>query len=236
MKITLLTGKMFDVASKVDYPLEVVRSKSFKRLSLRIDTKKNLPILNVPFFCSVAQAVDFANKYKIWVAKKMLLLPEKKLFTNGETISLFGQEFAISHRKDMRGGAFVDGNELVVCGGEEFLHRRVRDFIKSRAASVFLEMSQQKAKQIGCKVNRVLIKDTKSRWGSCSSLDNINYSWRIALAPIAVVDYLMAHEVAHLKHKNHSEEFWDCVKNLAVDFDNGHTWLKKNAKLLNLYE
>jgi len=73
----------------------------------------------------------------------------------------------------------------------------------------------------GAGVNRVTIKDTKSRWGSCSSLNNINYNWRIALAPMNAIDYLIAHETAHLRHRDHSKAFWNCVKTLCPFAESG---------------
>ena len=92
------------------------------------------------------------------------------------------------------------------------------------------------AEKIGCQVKNVAIKDTKSRWGSCSTLDNINYNWRIALAPEFVISYLIAHEVSHLRHQDHSKEFWQCVKSLFPRCGEGRLWLKQHGKDLYLYE
>jgi predicted metal-dependent hydrolase len=124
---------------------------------------------------------------------------------------------------------------LCVSGGAEFLHRRIKDYIKFEAAKVFYEKSRILAQKIGCQLKGVSIKDTKSRWGSCSTLSHINYSWRIALAPLATIDYLMAHEVSHLKHPDHSEAFWQCVAELEPDWQEGHDWLKKHGKQLYAY-
>ena len=121
-------------------------------------------------------------------------------------------------------------------GEAAFLPRRVRDFIRREAAGRLLELSRQKAALIGCRVNRVTIKDTKSRWGSCSSLNNINYNWRIALAPMNAIDYLIAHETAHLRHRDHSKAFWNCVKTLCPFAESGRRWLKQNGGLLYAYE
>ena len=115
------------------------------------------------------------------------------------------------------------------------MSRRVKDFIKKQDQKVLWEMSEAKAALIEKKVNRVVIKDTKSRWGSCSSLGNINYSWRIMLAPDFVIDYLVAHETAHLKHPDHSPAFWQCVDVLAKNAADGRKWLKENGSKLNVY-
>ena len=118
----------------------------------------------------------------------------------------------------------------------EFLHRRICDFIKKQSQKELLLLSQQKASLINKKVNNVTLKDTKSRWGSCSSLSNINYNWRIALAPDYVIDYLVSHEVSHLKHQDHSRNFWQCVKNLCPKCAEGRLWLKQKGKELYQYQ
>ena len=235
MKITLLTGKTFDIAREAGIELEVVCSARAKRLGLRIDAKKRIPVLTVPRFCSRRQALDFVNAQKTWIENHLQQLPEQKLFADGDVIVLAGQELVIRHCPDMRSGTVAENGVLKVSGGKNFLSRRVRDFIKVQAYDCLSELSYQKAQKINCKVNRIVIKDTKSRWGSCSSLNNINYNWRIMLAPVKVIDYLVAHEVAHLKYHDHSDNFWRCVAELAEDAVYGRGWLKKNGAELNRY-
>lgn len=235
MKITLLTGKTFDIAREAGIELKVVVSERARRLGLRIDAKNRIPVLTVPRKCGRRQALEFVRAQKLWIDEHLRKLPEQKQFADGDKISLNGAELVIRHCPGMRGGVRIENQELRVSGKPEFLARRVRDFIKEQAYNLLSELSAQKAAQIGCRVNRVVIKDTKSRWGSCSSLNNINYSWRIMLAPPKVIDYLTAHEVSHLKYHDHSESFWRCVDALAEDMAFGRSWLKKNGAELNRY-
>ena len=235
MKITLLTGKTFDISEEVGMDIKVIRSDKSGKLILRIDSKERIPVLSVPRFCSQRRAVKFVNDNMDWILQSLAKLPEIKNFCDGDTIFLFGQSVTISHRPQEKGGVWLDGNLLCVSGKAEFLHRRIRDYIRRRAADEFYLRSKKLAEQIGCKLNGVVIKDTKSRWGSCSSLNNINYSWRIALAPDFVIDYLLAHEVSHLKHHNHSDSFWKCVANLCPEWSKGNSWLRRNGKTLYAY-
>lgn len=235
MKITLLTGRTFDISQEVGMDIKVVRSQSANKLILRIDAKERIPVLSVPAFCSQRRAVKFVNDNMDWILQALAKLPEVKKFADGESISLFGQQVVICHRPDEKGGVWLENNLLCVSGKAEFLHRRVRDYIKRQAGDKFYERSKKLAEQIGCKLNGVVIKDTKSRWGSCSSLHNINYSWRIALAPEFVIDYLMAHEVSHLKHQDHSDAFWACVAQLCPEWSQGNSWLRRNGKSLYAY-
>lgn len=235
MKITLLTGKTFDISSEIGMDIKVVRSNSLRKLTLRIDSKERIPVLSVPRFCSQRHAIKFVNENMDWILQSLAKLPEIKKFADGEKICLFGQEVTISHRPQEKGGVWIEGNLLCVSGETEFLHRRVRDYIRRRAGDEFYTRSQKLAEKIGCKLNGVVIKDTKSRWGSCSSLNNINYSWRIALAPDFVIDYLMAHEVSHLKHQDHSDDFWKCVALLCPEWSRGNSWLRRYGKSLYAY-
>ena len=236
MKITLLTGRTFDISEEVGMDIKVIPSKSVGKLVLRIDSKEHIPVLSIPRFCSKKRAVNFVLDNMSWLLKNLNKLPPIKNFTDGETISLFGQEVIIRHSPKLRGGVWLEGNILNVSGGEEFLHRRVKDYIKKRAGEEFYINSKNLAQKIDCKLTGVSIKDTKSRWGSCSVLHHINYSWRIALAPEFVIRYLIAHEVSHLKHADHSTAFWRCVAFLEPDWKQGHDWLKRFGKDLYAYK
>ncbi len=235
MKITLLTGKTFDIAKEAGFKLDVVVSKQARKLSLRIDAKRRIPVLTIPRFCSKRQAVAFVQGQKPWIDFHLSRLPYQKNFADGYKISFNGADFEIKHCAELRGGVQIKDGKILVSGNKEFLSRRVRDFIKEQAQKILYERSVEKAVKLGKKVNRVVIKDTTSRWGSCSSLQNINYNWRIMLAPSKVIDYLVAHEVSHLAHQDHSEEFWNCVDELSEDMVFGRNWLKKHGSELNEY-
>lgn len=235
MKITLLTGRTFDFSAALGFEIKVSKSARARKLTLRIDNKNRTPALTIPRFCSNKKALEFVKANQDWIFETINKLPDLHDFANGEEISLFGKPCRIEHHPEARCGEnFADGI-LSVCGEAEFLHRRVKDFIKKSAQKEFLKKSRRLAAKIGCQVNEVYIKDAKTRWGSCSSQNNINYSWRIALAPQFVIDYLIAHEVSHLLHQNHSDEFWNCVTSLCPDCGAGRNWLKTHGRELYAY-
>jgi len=234
MKITLLTGKTFDLENAFDFPLKINMSFKLKRLSLRIDHKKRIVILSLPKWYGKKKAFEFINEHLDWIEEKLAELPQIKDFEDGEKISLFGQEIVICHDSAFGAPKIIE-NTLFVGGDKEFLHRRIKDFIKREAKKVFLEKSIFFAEKLGEKLAGVTIKDTKSRWGSCSTLHHINYNWRIALAPLETIDYLMAHEVAHLKCQDHSASFWRTVDSLNPNAYAGKKWLEKHGNELYLY-
>ncbi len=235
MKITLLTGQTYDLENSFDFPLQVNVSTHSRRLTLRIDSKQHQAVLTMPRLCSRRKAYAFVEAHRDWVEENLARLPKVRDFTDGETISLLGQSVTICRLPDSNSAARLENNTLYVGGEAVFLHRRVKDYIKREAKKAFLTLSRAYAERIGCEVNDVFIKDTKSRWGSCSSLNNINYNWRIALAPSVVINYLMAHEVAHLRHHDHSPAFWHCVEALNPEAAEGRRWLKAHGNELYLY-
>ena len=236
MKVTLLTGKTYNIQEAFDFPLKVIKAPRAKRLTLRIDSKEHLPILSLPPRCTQRQAIKFITEHQEWMIESLKKLPQTKRFTSGEYISLFGKEILIQHAPEKRWGARIEKGILYVSGESDFTHRRVKDFIKKEALNKFYTLSLKMAEKINCSVNDVVIKDTKSRWGSCSSLHNINYNWRLALAPKFVIDYIVAHEVSHLAHQDHSSEFWSCVASLCPKYKEGQNWLKQHGKELYVFE
>lgn len=236
MKITLLTGKIFDIEKELGFPIKIKKSNSIRRISLRVDAKDRIPVLSLPLFCSTKKAVEFVRSHQLWLNNQLKKIPEKTKFKNGEKISFIDQEIEIRHDETLKSGVFIKDGIMFVSGKKEFLHRRVKDFIKAEIKKELTRRSKEKAAEIVCKLNDVVIKDTKTRWGSCSSKNNINYSWRIALAPESVIDYLVSHEVAHLKHQDHSRDFWNCVKKLCPKYIEGRNWLKNKGKELYAYE
>ncbi len=237
MKITLLTGKTFEIEKEfADLPLKVVKSTRCRRLLLRIDAKERCAVLSIPPQISSKRAIKFIEENRAWIEAHLLAVPVGRKFTNGDIINLFGQTYQIKHCPEQRGGVVLEEGYIQVSGEAEFLSRRVRDFIKKESLQKLTEISQEKAQKIGCRVKKVTMKDTKSRWGSCSTLGNINYNWRIAMAPKEAIDYLVAHEVAHLRHPDHSCDFWKCVNALTPYAESGRRWLKQNGNLLFAYD
>lgn len=240
MIITLLTGKTSKLKEKIknelNLDIKILRSSRSKKMTLKIDNKTQTPTLSIPTLCSNKQAFEFVKNHILWIEEKIEQTVKPKKFKDGDSVSILGKDVKIEHHPELRSGAIIEGNILKVSGEKPFLHRRVKDYIKKAAKEEFYRLSKEKAKLIDCKINNIVIKDTKSRWGSCSSYNNINYNWRIALAPYYVIEYLISHEVSHLKHQDHSKDFWNCVKNLYPDYLKGKNWLKNKSKELHSYE
>ena len=147
-----------------------------------------------------------------------------------------GELCTIIHNDTERGIIKKIDNEIYVFGKKEHFKRRLIDWLKKEA---FLEISKQSrfySKKIDKKINRISIKDTSSQWGSCSGRNNLSFSWRLILAPQEALNYVVAHEVCHLEHMNHSKDFWSLLEIIMPDYPKYRYWLKKQGLSLMLYQ
>jgi len=150
-------------------------------------------------------------------------------------VPICGVPHRIRHAPAARGGAFLLDQELHVTGAPEFLSRRVRDFLRREALRRLSALVMAKAGLIAIVPKRVTVKDTTSRWGSCAPDKSLALSWRLLMAPAFVQDYVVAHEVAHLRHMNHGPKFWALVDELTPHTKTAIPWLRaEGARLLRI--
>ena len=167
-----------------------------------------------------------------WVANRLAALPEAILFTDGAQIPICGVPHHIRHVPRSRGGAFILEQELHVTGAAEFLTRRVRDFLRQEARRRLGALVAAKSGLAGVTPRRITVKDTTSRWGSCAPDGSLSLSWRLVMAPTFVQDYVVAHEVAHLRQMNHGPQFWALVDQLTPHTKSAIAWLRAEGPRL----
>ena len=222
------------------YRVRVQRHRQARRYTLRIHSATREVVLTVPPRGSLKEARAFAQKHCGWIATRLERLPEPAPFTPGTMLPLRGEPHCIVHRRGARGTVWAEigddgGRSLCVAGEAAHLPRRLRDYLK-REAKVDLEVaSRRAADRLGVKIKRVSIRDQASRWGSCSTTGVLSYSWRLILAPPYVLDYLAAHEVAHLVEMNHSRRFWRLVAKIYPKLTRAKKWLDAHGPDLHRY-
>jgi len=171
-------------------------------------------------------------------------LPEKLQLEPGELAPLRGVPHRIEHRPAKRGvvwiqtveDSFGSSAEPLICVSSEacFVSRRIHDFLVREARRDLEAAVARHAAHLGVRVRKITLRDTTSRWGSCTSSGELNFSWRLIMAPPFVLDYLAAHEVAHLRHMNHSPAFWKTVGSLSKDVAAAESWLRTHGMGLHL--
>ena len=218
-------------------PVTFRRRANARRIVLRIDRSGLGIVLTMPQHTSQRAALTFAASEKAWILERIARSPERVPFTPGQRIPLRGRAHAIETtgaRGTIRLGAAPEP-AILVPGRAAHLERRVGDWLKRQAALDLAVASRQHAKRLGVQFSRIVVRDTSSRWGSCSASGTLSYSWRLILAPPFVLDYVAAHEVAHLKEMNHGRRFWSLVHMLCPEADMARSWLKAHGNALHLY-
>jgi predicted metal-dependent hydrolase len=217
--------------------LAVRRSRRARRLYLRVDpaAPAESPVeLVLPRGVGLSEGLRFARDMAGWVARRLKALPPAVPFVDGTSLEILGETLVI-RRTSGRGPTRREGEALLVGGETEYVPRRVRDWLKAHARAVLAERSRALAARIGRQVAGVRLGDPRSRWGSCSSDGRLAYSWRLILAPPFVLDYVVAHEVAHLVHPNHGPRFWKLTGDLCGDTEAPRAWLNRNGPRLLRY-
>ena len=218
------------------YLVRLRRHRQARRYTLRIHSGTREVVLTMPPRGSLKEARAFAHKHGGWIASRLEKLPAALAFTHGTVLPLRGVDHRIVHRRG-RGTVWVEADEdgerrLYVAGEEPHVARRISDYLKREALRDLEAASCRAADALGVTIKRVSIRDQSSRWGSCSSTGLLSYSWRLILAPSFVLDYLAAHECAHLLHMNHSAKFWAAVARLTSETARAETWLKAHGSSL----
>lgn len=223
-----------------EIPVPVRRSARARRMLLRVDPARGGPELVLPAGVKVDAAETFALRNVGWLRARLAHLPARTAFADGVVLPVLGRDHLVRHRPDQRGGVWrvedPDGSvELHVSGAEEHLARRITDFLKAEARRTIAPRAKGHAETLERRIGRVSVRDTATRWGSCSSRGDLSFSWRLILAPEEVLDYVVAHEAAHLVEMNHSERFWAQVERLMPDYRRPRAWLKRHGARLHAY-
>lgn len=224
----------------VPAPVEVRVSARARRLSMRIDAARNVVRISTPPRVPDADLRLFVNRHRDWLLQRLSVVPDRVAFVPGAIVPILGIDHVIRHtpanRRRPQPQTLPDGTcELHVGGEVEFVPRRVADFLKAEARRLLMARSQEKAGRLGARVTGLSIRDTRSRWGSCSPDGRLSFCWRLVMAPDPVFDYVVAHEVAHLREMNHSPRFWALCASLTEGVDEHRDWLRANGARLHRY-
>lgn len=223
-------------ALDLDAPLSIRVSARARRIGLRIDAAGRRVELVLPRGVPASQGLRFVAAKRGWVADRLEVLHRPVPFAEGAIVPVFGVPHRISREVDPGAAPVaISGGEIRVRGASEHLARRLHDHLIAVARKEFTHRARRLAGKIGKNVARVNVRDTKSRWGSCSGRANLSFSWRLIFAPEPVVDYVVAHEVAHLAEMNHGPRFWRLVESLSPDSATARAWLKRHRSRLFSY-
>jgi len=214
--------------------IELRRSARSRRLSLRVSRLDGRVTLSVPLWTSHSEAAAFAREKEHWIRKNIDQRPTRNRPEIGAEVLFQGQLCPILP-SNMRSVRYEDGT-LLVPGDVERSPARLAGFMKQMARQRLATASDHYSQLLGQKYGRITIRDTRSRWGSCTTDGNLMYSWRLIMAPPEVLNYVAAHEVSHLVEMNHSPAFWGTVEGIFPHHASPRKWLRRNGQQLHSYQ
>jgi len=211
------------------------RSARARRVTLRIDPAAGTVVVTLPMRTGRSQGLALLCAHGEWVAARLAALSPRVPFADGAIVPLLGRPHTIRHRPGAVGGVWVEEGEIHVSGEAGFLPRRVTAWLRQHAKAEIAPRALFHAGRIGRRVARISIKDQRSRWASCAPDATLAFSWRLVLTPPWVLDYVVAHEVAHLAEMNHSPRFWAAVAGLTPHAEAAKLWLAAHGQRLLRY-
>jgi predicted metal-dependent hydrolase len=236
--VTTLSQRETD---RIGAPVEVRRHPAARRLTLRVSRTRRAVIVTLPVQCGIEEAGSFLTRNLDWVRERLDSLPAPIPFRDGMLIPLRG----VAHRVVMPGEIprrrvvrRIDAHpfhELHAPGDLAAAVKRLELWFSKEARTDLEDRVAWHARRLAVKPNRLTIRDQTSRWGSCSTTGALSFSWRLVLAPPAILDYVAAHEVAHLREMNHGPRFWALVRQTCPDMDDAKNWLRIYGMDLHRY-
>lgn len=209
------------------------QSAQARRLSLRVSGLDAKVTLTLPRGVPVSEGVAFAEEKADWLRHQVGARPQLVHVAFGSELPVFGRSHLLVPGTGRR--IVVEDGYIRVPGQADTVGRRVAAYLKTLARDQLAAASDRYAADLKQSYSRISLRDTRSRWGSCSSAGVLMYSWRLVMAPVEVLEYVAAHEVAHLRHMDHSTAFWQQVTELYGDYRPARQWLSENGSELHRY-
>lgn len=225
---------VFTLSSGEEIPVVITTRRGLRNITLRpkINPKREIHI-SKPWLVSENAAIKFLVSKQKWVECVFQKCPTKVVLKPGDVIEFLGRMVELRHDSSMRSNKLV-GDALCVGGDTSMFERRVRDFIKAQFLVELKNIIRTTPREFWPK--RIALRDTTSRWGSCSTTGTVSFSWRLAFAPVDVMRYVVMHELAHTKHMDHSADFWATVRDLyGFGVERAKRWLTQNGGQLHQY-
>ena len=219
-----------------DYPTigaTLRRSRQAKRLSLRISSLDGRITITGPHFVPESTFQDFLDSKAEWILSNHKHI-ERIIVLDGASVPVLGKPHGI-RTTNMHKISVVD-DQILVPRRSSSIGAQVKGFLKSLARDHLAQASDHYAQRLGHSYQSLRLRDTRSRWGSCSSDGHLMYSWRLVMAPRDVLNYVAAHEVAHLVEMNHSKSFWSVVHDIFGDYEQPRNWLRTSGNQLHRYD
>ena len=229
-----MSDYVFTLSSGEEIPVVITTRRGLRNITLRPRVVPRREIhISKPWLVSENAAIKFLVSKQKWVECTFQKCPAKVRLKPGDSIEFLGRVVELVYVPGMRSNRF-EADKLLIGGVPEMFERRVRDVVKAEFLIELKKMIRAAPREFWPR--RIALRDTTSRWGSCSSTGTMSFSWRLAFAPVDVMRYVVMHELAHTKHMDHSAEFWATVRELyGFGVERAKRWLTQNGGTLHRY-
>lgn len=234
-----MSDYVFVSSSGEKIPIIIDTRRGLRNITLRPKTRPVREIhISKPWLVPAASAMRFVETKRRWIERIYANAPEKSRLCPGDVIEFLDMRVQLAHNPAQRANNFVQCDNgmcvLTVGGDATMFERRVRDFIKEQFLIAVKQIIKTAPRDMW--PARIALRDTTTRWGSCSTSGTISFSWRLAFAPYDVMRYVVMHELAHTRHMDHSTEFWATVSQLyGFGVERAKRWLTKYGTQLHKY-
>jgi predicted metal-dependent hydrolase len=219
------------------------KSRRARRISLKIDAEKGLRVI-IPSQTQV-DVENILYEKQAWIQKHLARFAPRRQYISGETLPLYGIDslLQVTASPETRRVSVSHKNEVFLvkipaalkpAARRETVRSTLENWYRREANQHIPQETAQIARQLGFSYQAITIRGQKTRWGSCSSRGNLNFNWRLIMAPHSAIEYVIIHELCHLKVPNHSDQFWSLVAQYCPDYPTYVNWLRKHAQLYNL--
>jgi len=227
---------VFTTTSGEKIPVRIVTRRGIRNITLRPKTSPVREIhISKPWLTRDAAALNFLESKRRWVERIFSRAPTRVQLWPGDEIEFLGRRVVLIHDPSRHSNLLdMPHGRMIVGGGADMFERRVRDVIKREFLSAVRAMIRTAPRELW--PARIALRDTTTRWGSCSTTGTMSFSWRLAFAPVDVMRYVVMHELAHMRHMDHSPAFWATVGQLyGFGVERAKRWLTKNGAQLHRY-
>lgn len=214
----------------------LIRSRR-RTLAIHITKDGELEV-RAPLKLSVKYIEDFILQKHVWIDRQITrVLNNKfapKVFTEGEEFLYLGESYILEFSETVKLPVELHGKLFVAQKHSHHVQKVLLSWYKKEARQVITDRVEQYSAATGLQVKAIRLSNAKQRWGSCSPKGYVNFSWRLIMAPLEIIDYVVVHELVHLKHHDHSKAFWQKVEQIIPDYKSRRKWLKENSHNLTM--
>ena len=217
-----------------DIDVHLRRSVRARKFTLRVSSLDGKVSLSTPHFAKAYQINAFLKEKEPWLRQRLSEVQLSVKVTFGTVLPFIGREILV--KRHVGRSVKLSDDKILVPEKSRKPAVQVEVFLKQYAHQLLSKRATRYAEKLGSSYSKLSLRDTRSRWGSCSDQGALMFSWRLIMTPTKVLNYVAAHEVAHLRHMDHSDQFWTEVENLFGDYKKQQRWLRENGPKLHRYQ